>query len=248
MRTMRAVVVTPTAVVIAACLGCDGGGASLVNPTPAPSSLAEVPRALSGQVFQLMPGGRVAAANIDVLAVVVTTSGCAAPCVSATRFTYHNTITGPDGRYSFPQLPAGSAVLLANLTMHQQVCGAGAELGVATQLDVEITSSANPQPSPMPPPLRVTGQIYEMTEAGRVGVSGASIGIDHHVPDAPFLTVFTGADGFYTACGIPANWPILFDIGKTGYEVVNRTSWRHFTADTTLDIEMRRLPSASGSR
>jgi hypothetical protein len=238
---VRAVVLIAAVVAIAAGLGCNDS-TSLVNPTSVRSTTAEGPRSLSGQVFELIPGSRVPAANIPVLAVVLTTAGCAAPCTSTTRATYVDTATGPDGRYSFAQLPAGSAVVLAGSPTYQQVCGAGAELSAATQLDVEITSRSNPQPSPTMPPLRVTGQVYEMTPAGRVGVSGASIGMDHHLPDAPFLTVFTDADGRYRACGIPANWPIGFDVGKSMYEVADRTYWRHFNADTTLDIEVRRMP------
>jgi hypothetical protein len=197
---------------------------------------------LSGQVFELIPGGRLPAANVLVHVGVMTISGCAPPCISATRFTYETTTTGPDGRYSFQQLPAGSAVVLAYSANYRQVCGAGIELGAATQLDVEVTSTANPQLSPTMPPLHVTGQVYEITPAGRVGVSGAWIGMDHHVPDSPFLTVFTDAEGRYAACGIPPNWPIGFDTGKTGYEFAGQTVWHYFRADTTLDIEMRRVP------
>ena len=240
-RRVRAVVLMLSMVGIVACLGCDSGKLP-VNPTSVTSTAVEVPRSLSGQVFELIPGSRLPAANIAVSVGVLTTSGCAPPCVSTTRSTYDSTTTGPDGRYSFPQLPAGSAVVHAYSANHRQVCGAGIELGAVTQLDVEITPTANPQPSPTMPPLRVTGQVYEMTPAGRVGVSGAWIGMDHHLPDSPFLTVFTDADGRYAACGIPPNWPIGFDTGKTGYEVAANTVWHYFRADTTLDIELRRLP------
>jgi hypothetical protein len=206
--------------------------------TPSPLSQPPVPLTLSGQVFEITPGGRVPAADFPLLVVVVTTSGCAPPCVSTRNWTRENTRTGPDGRYNFRQLPPGSAAVLASSATHDQVCGAGVELGVETQLDVEITSRANPQPSPTMPPLRVAGQVYEMTPAGRVAVSGASIGMDHHGPDSPFFTVFSDAEGRYTACGIPANWPMAFWTGKPGY--VDSYVWHRFIADSAVDIELKR--------
>jgi hypothetical protein len=129
---------------------------------------------------------------------------------------------------------------LASAPNSRQVCGAGTEPGPAAQLDVEITSSANPQLSPAPSPLRITGQIYEMTPAGRVGLGGWWPGIHHHGPDGPFLAVQSDANGFYTACGIPANWPLLFYLDKAVYEAIRGADWLQFASDTTLDIEMRR--------
>ena len=216
------------------------GGGMPTSPTTA--SNADVQRGatgtLSGRVFELIPGDRVPAANILVVAVVVTSSSCSPLCVSTTKYTYENTMTGSDGRYNFPALPSGSAVLLTNSPAHQQVCGAGTELRGSATLDVEITSTASPQPSPTMPPLRVAGQVYEMTPGGRVGVRDAWIALEHHGPDAPFLTLSTGADGRYAMCGIPANWQISFDVGKTGYD--RSYAWHTFTGDTTVDIELRR--------
>jgi hypothetical protein len=172
---------------------------------------------------------------VAVLASVLTSSG------SRRTATYYQATTGPDGRYLFAQLPYGSVSVLAFAPNRRQVCAAGAKLGPATQLDVEITSSASPQPSPSPSPLRITGQIYEMTPAGRVGFAGWSIGIDRDVPDLVFLTVRADANGYYTACGIPAGWPVHFDIGGEIYEAVSGAGWHRFSGDTTVDIEMRRL-------
>jgi len=217
----------------AAVSACDSpsSGSGVTGPSPSEPSTTS----LSGQVFEIDAAGRSPAAGVTVFANVLTTSG---PSRAAT---YYQTTTGPDGRYAFAQLPYGSVAVQALAPNHRQVCAAGAELGPATQLDVEITSSANPQPSPAPTPLRITGQIYEMTPAGRVGLAGWSIGIDHHAPDLPFLTVQADANGHYTACGLPANWQVLFDGGSEIYAAVSGAGWHTFTSDTTVDIEMKRV-------
>jgi hypothetical protein len=211
---------------------------SPISATTVPSDVSAAAMTLSGQVFEVTPGGRVPAADVSVLAVVATTSGCAAPCTSMTTVSRERTTSGPDGRYNFPRLNAGSALVLASKDGYQQVCGAAVTLGAATQLDVEITSRANPQPSPTMPPLKVTGQVYETTPTGRVGLDGASIGIDWPAPDSPFLTVFAGKDGRYSICGIPANTPIALWTGRIGY--TDTYIWHQFSADSTIDIELTR--------
>lgn len=224
----------PTVVsLIVAGAGCDSRTpVGVTGPNPSEPS---PPASLSGQVFEISAAGRSPADGVTVFASVLTTSG------SRRTATYHQATTGPDGRYLFTELTYGSVSVRALAPNSRQVCAAGAELGPATQLDVEITSSANPQPSPAPSPLRITGQIYEMTQAGRVGFAGWSIGIDRHAPDLAFLTVHADANGYYTACGIPAHWPILFDIGNEIYEAVSGAGWHQFSGDTTVDIEMRRV-------
>lgn len=210
----------------------------MTEPSPVPQQPA-VTRTLSGQVFEVIPGSRVPATDFSLLVVVASVSPCPAPCISTTTFTRERTTTGADGRYHFPRLPTGSAIVLAgNSATHRQVCGAAAVLGVATQLDVEVTSRANPQPSPTMPPLRVSGQIYETTSAGRVGLDGAVIGMEWMAPDSPFLDVQTDKGGRYTACGIPASTPIAFWTGKTGY--LDTYVWHDFSADSSLDIELKR--------
>jgi hypothetical protein len=195
---------------------------------------------LSGQVLEVLPGGsRVPIPDFPVLAVILAPGTCSRPCVSTINWLYHDTRTGPDGTYQFAELPSGSAVLLAdNAGPYRQVCGAGVDLSINTRLDLEVTSKANPQPSPTTP-LVLTGQIYEMTPSGRVGVPGAWLGLDHHYPDVPFFgAIFSDADGRYAVCGIPAGWPMYIGAGQTGFEhaFVSHT----FTANTTLDIEIRR--------
>lgn len=218
---------------------CDSSGSR--SGTTAPTGIAQqgpVTRSLSGQVFELIPGTRVSAAGIPLTVVVVSVSGCSPPCVLTHNWTYRSTTSGADGRYTFPDLPDGSATILAGAANYRQVCGAGVELGATTIIDVEITSDANPQPSPTMPPLTVTGQVYEITPAGRVGISGAWVGLEHHAPDAPFLTVFSGADGRYAACGIPSDWALAFWAGRTGYS--DTYVWHRFSADSTVDIELKR--------
>src|SRR5262245_23374458 len=162
---------------------------------------------LTGHVFEVLPGSRVPAANISLLVVVETVSGCDRPCIRTTHFTYENTTSGPDGRYHFPRLPDGSAIVVAYSSTHLQVCGAFVALTATTQLDVEITSRENPQPSPTMPPLRLTGLVYETTTSGRVGVGGALVAFDWQ-NDGPFFQVYAGADGRFSACGIPPNRPL----------------------------------------
>jgi len=218
---------------LAAC-GSRSPASELTQPSPVvPQTMT-----LSGQVFEVLAGGRAPAANIPLRAVVVTDDACSLPCRSVTRFTYWNTTSGSDGRYSVTNLPPGAAVILEASTLHQQTCGAGTELTADTRLDVEITSQANPQRSPAMPPLRVSGQVYEMTPVGRVGIGGASVGLEHHATDAPFLDVVTDADGRYTACGIPRGWQIALWVGKSGYS--DTYTWKSFSADGTFDIELQR--------
>ena len=217
-----------------ATAGCDSGdpaaGMSPTNPSP------PMPLMLSGRVFEVIPGGRVPASDFSVIAIVSSGNCPAVVCFSSSS--YHRTTSGPDGRYQFPNLPDGSASVIANSATHRQVCGAFAVLSTATELDVEITLRANPQPSPTMPPLRVTGQIYEHTPTGRVGLDGAEMYIERTWPESNFLTVYPDKDGRYTACGIPANTLLAFGIEKTEY--VGTFSWYQFGADTTLDIGLKR--------
>jgi hypothetical protein len=151
------------------------------------------------------------------------------------------TTTGPDGRYSFPELPAGSAVLHASATGHRQICGALTALVANTQQDLEVTSTTNPQRSPVPSPFIVTGRIYETTPAGRVGLGGAAIHLEFGY-EGYFLTVVADADGFYQACGISP--PMRFEVFRSvsdGYdsECANYVSGWDFGAAPTRDIEFR---------
>jgi hypothetical protein len=114
-------------------------------------------------------------------------------------------------------------------------------LGATTQLDVEITSRNSRQASLTMPPLRVSGQLFRMTPAGRLGVSRGEMGLvlsldasAHTTSTAFFLEVDADTNGNYLACGLPANWPILFITGFEDYR-----AWHQFGADGTLDIERR---------
>ena len=169
--------------------------------------------------------------------VRVLSRNCTAPvCTDA-----QSTRTGPDGRYSFSELPEGRVVVTANTAAHAQVCGATSVLSATTQLDVEITSRTNRQPSLTMPPLRVSGQLFRITPAGRVGVSRGEIALElsldasaQTTSTAFFLEVDADANGNYLACGLPANWPIRFISGFEDYQ-----AWHQFSADGTLDIERR---------
>src|SRR5262245_1447220 len=82
---------------------------------PSPLAPSEVTRTLSGQVFDIIPGGaRIPVADFPVLAVVVASGRCSPPCTSITTWTYHDTATEPDGTYHFPELPNGRAVLIGH--------------------------------------------------------------------------------------------------------------------------------------
>jgi hypothetical protein len=206
----------------------------LPQPPGAPSG--SQPTTLSGQVFEITPDGRVAAANVP-LSVTVRSGNCPGiPCSST--FFYRNTVTGPDGRYSFSDLPEGSAVLSSTLRTHQQVCGAFVLLRGPAQLDIEITPRANPQRSPAPTPLSITGQVYEITADGHKGVAGASVGFDW-ATESTLIGVDADADGRFAFCGIPPGWPLMMGAGQEGYITVY--VGRSFITDTTLDIELKRI-------
>jgi hypothetical protein len=193
---------------------------------------------LSGTVFEVIPGARVPAPGVSVTAVVVTDDSCSPPCFNKKTWVRESTTSGPDGRYHFPLLPPGPAIVLTSSSAHQQVCGAATTLSATAQLDVEITSKSNPQPSPTMPPLTITGQIYETTTSGRVGLDGASVYMEWIAPDSPFMTFTADKNGRFSACGIPANTAIAFWTFKTGYN--DPYDWHQFSKDSTIDIELTR--------
>jgi hypothetical protein len=191
---------------------------------------------VSGHVFEVISGAHVPAPDFPVL-VRVLSRNCTAPVCTAAQ----TTRTGPDGRYSFGDLPEGRVVVTANTASHAQVCGATSVLRATTPLDVEITSRTSRQLSLTAPPLRVSGQLFQMTPAGRVGVSRGEIALTlsldaqaQTTSTAFFLEVDADVNGNYLACGLPADWPIRFTSGFADYQ-----AWHQFSADATLDIERR---------
>ena len=228
-----------TSHVLLACLACpmlslaacDARKATPLQPSPTRVS----PFTLSGQIFDVTAGRRVAAADVPVLGVFLTGRPGGTRSWSAT---YRSTTTGSDGRYEFPEASGAIAIVRTHLSTHRQICAATTELSGTNQLDVEITSSTVGQALPATlTPLRVTGQIYEMTPAGRVGIGGAEI-FTQWANDGPFITFYADANGRYTACGIPANWPIGYEIYRTGYS--GAFAWRQFSGDGVFDIELKK--------
>lgn len=220
---------------IAAC-GSSSSSPGPTQPSPQPTPSPPASFSLSGRVFEVISGGHVPAADFPVL-VRVLSRNCTAPvCTDA-----QTTRTGQDGSYTFGNLPEGRVVVTANTAAHAQVCGVTSVLRAPTQLDVEITSRTNRQPSLTPPPVRVSGQLFRTTPAGRVGVSRGEIALQLSLDasvqtptTAFFLEVDTDANGNYVACGLPANWPILFISGFEDYR-----AWHQFNGDAMLDIERR---------
>ena len=79
-----------------------------------------------------------------------------------------------------------------------------------------------------------------MTSSGRMGIDDAVIYMDW-ANDGPFLPAYADPNGHYMACGIPADWPIAFEPFKAGYEIQNPYMvWYWFSADSRLDIELKR--------
>jgi hypothetical protein len=116
-------------------------------------------------------------------------------------------------------------------------------LSANTQQDLEVTTIANPQRSPVPAPLTVTGEIYEATPAGRVGLGGAVIYLEWAF-ESNFLTVVADAEGRYQACGIPASRPMKFEVFRSvteGYdpECANYIWGWDFGTAPTRDIELK---------
>lgn len=215
--------------------GCDTpltGPTQQSSPPPVPAGTFT----LSGRVFLIGPAGRTPAASQPVWAVVGPRAGG-----TGGAYTYANTTTDADGRYAITQLPAGFAVVHAHgdyTAGYRQVCGAALQLGLdPPERDVEITSRANPQPSPTMPQLIVSGQIYETTSAGRVAVDAATIYLEWQY-DSALVEVLSGADGRYSVCGIPRNWLIAFGVSKPGY--IDPIAGHQFSGDSTLDIELKR--------
>jgi hypothetical protein len=147
---------------IAAC-GSSSSSPGSMQPSSPTSPSPPASFAVSGYVFEVISGAHVPAADFPVF-VRVLSRNCTAPVCTAAQ----STRTGPDGRYSFAELLEGRVVVTANTAAHAQVCGATSVLGAMTQLDVEITSRANRQPSLRMPPLRVSGQLFRITP-GRAG-------------------------------------------------------------------------------
>jgi hypothetical protein len=224
---------------IAACGSPSGSPGSMPPTSPSPPS-PPASFSVSGRVLEVRSGAHVPAPDFPVF-VRVLSRNCTAPVCTDSFSTAQSTRTGADGRYRFSDLPEGRVVVSATTASHAQVCGATTVLNAITQLDVEITSRANRQGSLMMPPLRVSGQLFEGTPAGRVGVSRGEITLElsldasiETTSTAFFLEVDADASGKYLACGLPANWPIRF---TSGYEDYQR--WHQFGADGTLDIERR---------
>jgi hypothetical protein len=227
---------------VAACGSSSGSPASMPPTSPSPPSPPSPPAAfsVSGRVLEVISGAHVPVADFPVF-VRVLSRNCTAPVCTDSFSAAQSTRTAADGRYSFSDLPEGRVVVSANTASHAQVCGATTVLSAATQLDVEITSRTNRQPSLTMPPLRVSGQLFQITPAGRVGLSRGSLDLSlsldasaQTTSTAFFLEVDADANGNYLACGLPANWPIRFTSGYEDYQ-----KWHQFGADGTLDIERR---------
>ena len=223
---------------IAACGSSSGSPASMPPTSPSPPA-PPASFSVSGRVLEVISGAHVPVADFPVF-VRVLSRNCTAPVCTDSFSAAQSTRTAADGRYSFGDLPEGRVVINANTAAHAQVCGATSVLSASTQLDVEITSRTNRQPPLTMPPLRVSGQLFQMTPAGRVGVRGEialQLSLDasaQTTSTAFFLEVDTDANGNYLACGLPANWPIRFTSGYEDYQ-----EWHQFGADGTLDIERR---------
>jgi hypothetical protein len=224
---------------IASCGSSSGSPASMPPTSPSPPA-PPASFSVSGRVLEVISGAHVPVADFPVF-VRVLSRNCTVPVCTDSFSAAQSTRTAPDGRYSFNDLPEGRVVISANTASHAQVCGATTVLSATTQLDVEITSRTNRQRSLTMPPLRVSGQVFQITPAGRVGLSRTEIALDlsldasaQTTSTAFFLEVDADADGNYVACGLPANWPIRFTSGYEDYR-----AWHQFSADAMLDIERR---------
>lgn len=207
------------------------------NPPPVPARTVD----LSGTVFEIRGGSRTPAANHSLWAQVGPP-----PRVSGS-FSYPRATTDSAGRYTFRDLPVGDiAVVFAggpgfSLEGYQQLCAAAVKLGPGGgDLDIEVTSSGNPEPSPVPRPLVVSGQVYEMTPAGRVGVAHAALAVEWSYESWLWGAIFTDAEGRYAMCGMPSGWALTIYAGKpdSGYEYVSKGA--AFSGNATFDIEVRR--------
>jgi hypothetical protein len=226
-----------SAMTIAGCASNNPAAPAATTSAPAATTSSDDIADLAGRVFDVTSTGIVPAGGIPLSAVVVPAQ-CDGACGRTSSFRQFDTVSGPDGSYQFTGLPPGSAAVFPRSPLFRPVCGAGADLRRGTRLDLHITSIASPQGSPFLTPLEISGQVFETTPAGRVGVSGAMIRVDHHVPDAQFIDAVTDGSGFFSICGIPSRWPIGFGARKAGFQ--RRYTWQEFGGNTRLDIELLR--------
>jgi hypothetical protein len=194
---------------------------------------------LSGTVFEIRGGSRTPAPNQRIWAHVGPPSGTSGP------HSYPSTTTDSAGRYTFSGLTPGHFALVhaggPNFPDYKQLCAAAVRVGSNHQdIDIEVTPSANPEPSPARRPLVISGQVYEMTPAGRVGVARANLAVDVSYDSWLFDAIYTDAEGRYTMCGIPAGWSLTIVAGKpeSGHDYVYTEAVFH--ADATLDFEVKR--------
>ena len=105
----KAIVSTSVLTLLAAAAGCDSqpdrSGQGGVGPAPVPGQ--QTPTTVSGQVFELVPGGRIPAAGFPVDVTVVTIGGCSPPCTFTRTWNRATTTAGPDGRYRFTSIKPG---------------------------------------------------------------------------------------------------------------------------------------------
>jgi hypothetical protein len=237
MNSSHAATLGTAMMLVLSITACDEASPEQLPTAPGATWSSSDGNRLSGQVLDVSPGGQVPVVGIPLTIVVVGPSNCAvAPCVSATTLSRVPTMSGPDGRYAVDHLPGGSAVVLTHSLTHRQVCGAGVNLIGNMPLNVHVTSKTNPYSLPMMTPLEISGQVYETNSAGRLAIDGATVGMQHHGPDAPFFDVVTDSRGFYRACGIPPGWPIALSVGKPGYQ--SRYVWNTFSGNSRVDIEL----------
>jgi uncharacterized protein YbdZ (MbtH family) len=208
-------------------------------PSLPPSPPAPATFSVSGTVFEIGPGGRTPAPNHQLWAQVGPP-----PWVSGS-FSYPSTTTDSEGRYTFSDLPAGHRVVVHTgghgAPSFVQLCAAAVQLGPGIpDLDLEVTSPVSPQPSLGKRPLVVSGQIYEMAAAGRVGIAGGHVAVEWNWDSWLWGAIFAAADGHDSICGIPAGWTLWFHVGKpeSGYDYIYKEAVFHTNA--TFDVEVKR--------
>ena len=147
-------------------------------------------------------------------------------------------ITDANGHYT-ASVPDSRVSVAAWSRTELQPCLTSTEVRTDTVLDVQVIPAAEAQSvaarqlqSDRP---TVSGQVYEMTAAGKRPLPGAEIFVDISID---VYQAFTKTDdlGRFFLCRI--NSPIRIDVGMTGYRWESR--FVGGSASTDLDIELGR--------
>jgi hypothetical protein len=149
------------------------------------------------------------------------------------------------GHFTAPFVPTSHIALFVSKSGYAQPCAATARVDGATTVRVELVPletlrSFNPPRPELADEPWLTGQIYELTDAGRQPIADADVWLEGGV-GVPLARTRSDLGGGYFVCNFD-DLPMPTDlvVVKDGYETAR--VWPVNTSEsTTLDIELKRL-------